>query len=78
MSLGFDSCLKLLEKVTVNADSSIFRANVCALFYTLFLCEELKKSTRKFKINTPLYNDLYILADEKGKKMLRGLELPSY
>lgn len=48
---GFDSCLELLEKVTVNADSSILRANICAVPHT-FPCGELKKSTRKFKIST--------------------------
>lgn len=38
---GFDSCLKLLEKVMVNADSSIFRANTCAVPHT-FTCRGLK------------------------------------
>lgn len=60
----------------MNADSSIFRTNICAVAY-IFICENLKKPTRKFKINTPIYNYLYILAEEKGKRMLQGLELSS-
>lgn len=68
---GFDSCLKLLEKVTVNADSSIFRANICAVPHAS-VCGELKKSTPKFKINThPLSTTLAHLGRGRIKEMLR-------
>lgn len=61
---SFESCLKLLEKATVNADSSIFRVFVFVLYHIHSKVE----NTRNTPKNSPIFNYLHILAEENAAR----------